>query len=339
MEVRTAIPLDKYTTMKLGGKARFMAPATSVEDVVTIYQNAEKQGLPVFVLGSGSNVVAHDDGFPGIVLLNRIKGVEVLSDDQVTCTIKVGAGENWDEFVDRTVEMMLSGVEAMSGIPGTVGASPVQNVGAYGQEVADTFVSLEAFDSQTNQVVTMTAEDCKFSYRNSIFRDGAKGRYCILSVTFRLHHTTPKPPFYTALQNYLDKNSITIYTPQNIRDAVLAIRKEKLPDPAERPNSGSFFKNAVIEKWQYEDLKSQYVDMPSFDMPGNKYKIPTGWLIEKAGLKGQLLHGMRVHDKNTLVLINESANSYADLEAARNEIIQAVYDKFRIQIQQEPLEI
>ncbi len=339
MEVRTAIPLDKYTTMKLGGKARFMAPATSVEDVIKIYQNAERQGLPVFVLGGGSNVVVHDEGFDGVVLLNRIKGFEILSDDKVTCTIKVGAGENWDEFVDRTVEMMLSGVEAMSGIPGTVGASPVQNVGAYGQEIADTFVSLEAFDSQSNQVVTIGHEDCKFSYRNSMFRDERRGRYCILNVTFRLYHSSPKPPFYAALQDYLDKNSINTYTHQNIRDAVLSIRKEKLPDPAERPNSGSFFKNAVIEKWQYKDLKSQYVDMPSYDMPGNKYKIPTGWLIEKAGLKGQLLHGVRVHDKNALVLINESANSYADLEAARDEIIQAVYDKFRIQIQQEPLEI
>jgi len=339
MDVHTNISLKNYTTMRLGGNARFMAPASTPDEVAMIYRNAKSQNLPIFVLGGGSNVVAHDDGYDGIVLLNRIKGFEVISDDKSTAVIKIGGGEIWDEIVEKTVEMGLSGIEALSAIPGTAGAAPVQNIGAYGQEVADTLVSLEAYDSQADQMVLITAENCGLSYRYSIFRGEASGRYCITSITLKLFYAPPKPPFYAALQQYLDEHNISMYTSKIIRDAVTAIRKDKLPDPAERPNTGSFFKNAIIEDWQFNDLKTKYPDMPSYDMPGGKYKIPTGWLIEQTGLKGELLHGMRVHDRNALVLINESASSYADLAAARGEIVQKVFDMFHIQIEQEPLEL
>lgn len=339
IQVHTNIPLQNYTTMRLGGPARAMASAASVEDIMTLYRNAKAQSLPIFVLGGGSNVLVSDQGFSGIILLNRIKSFEVLSDTTPEVVIKVGAGEIWDEIVEKTVEMGLSGIEALSGIPGTAGAAPVQNIGAYGQEVADALLSLEAYDSVSDSMVMLEASQLGFAYRHSIFRGDAAGRYCITSITLRLYRAAPQPPFYAALQKYLDDNSISLYTPQIIRQAVLAIRREKLPDPSERPNTGSFFKNAVIEGWQYQDLISRYPDMPSYDMPGGNYKIPSGWLIEQAGLKGELLHGMRVHDKNALVLINESASSYQDLAAARGEIIQRVYDMFHIQIEQEPLEI
>jgi UDP-N-acetylmuramate dehydrogenase len=161
----------------------------------------------------------------------------------------------------------------------------------------------------------------------------------ITSITLQLFKSAPQPPFYKALQDYFDAHNITLYTPQIIRDAVIAIRKEKLPDPAERPNTGSFFKNAIVEEWQLADLRKEYPDVPTYEMPDGRYKVPTGWLIEQAGLKGQLLHGMRVHDKNALVLINESAANYQDLADARAEIIGAVRDKFRIAIEQEPLEL
>lgn len=339
MDIHTAIPLKNYTTMRLGGDARFMVSATTVDDVVGIYRNAKQQNLPIFVLGGGSNVLANDEGYNGIVLLNRIKGFDIISDDASSATIKLGAGETWDEVVERTVEMGLSGIEALSAIPGTAGAAPVQNIGAYGQEVADTLLSLEAYDTETDQVVTLDAAQCQFAYRHSIFRGEAMGRYCITSVTLKLYRQTPQPPFYAALQAYFDENNISIFTPAIVRQAVMVIRKDKLPDPAERPNTGSFFKNAIIEDWQYQDLLAQYPDMPSYDMPDGGHKIPTGWLIEQTSLKGELLHGMRVHDKNALVLINESARSYADLAAARAEIIQKVYDQFHIQIEQEPLEM
>ena len=339
MDIHTNIPLKNYTTMRLGGNARFMTEVHTLDEVATICTNATSQQLPLFVLGGGSNIIVHDEGFDGIIVRNRIPGFEVINDTASETTIKIGAGENWDDVVRRTVEMNLSGIEAMSAIPGTAGAAPVQNVGAYGQEIADTLISLEAYDTQESQHVTLQAADCEFSYRHSIFRGRAAGRYIITSITIKLYKSAPQPPFYAAVQAYFDANNITLFTPQIVRDAVIAIRKDKLPDPTITPNTGSFFKNAIIEDWQMDELRTQYPDIPSYDMPDGKYKIPTGWLIEQAGLKGQTLHGMRVHDKNALVLINESATSYQDLADARSEIIGKVRDTFRIIIEQEPLEL
>lgn len=339
MDIHTNIPLKNYLTMRLGGNARFMGDARTPEDIAQSCKNARAQGLPVAILGGGSNTLAHDEGFGGLVLRNRLLGKEVVADDASTTTIAFGAGENWDECVQFTVERNLSGIEAMSAIPGTVGAAPVQNIGAYGQELADTFVSCQAYDIENDQFVTFRPEDCGFAYRHSVFRGSAAGKYVITSVTLRLHKTAPQPPFYKALQDYLDQHSITLYTVQTIRDAVTAIRTDKLPDPAERPNTGSFFKNAVVEDWRLNELLVDYPDMPHYDLGDKTYKVPTGWLIEQCGFKGQLLHGVRVHDKNTLVLINESATSFADLAAARDEIIGKVRDTFQVYIEQEPLEL
>jgi len=325
--------------MKLGGPARFFVEVHTTDELLKVYRNAALKNLPIFILGGGSNVIAKDDGFAGIVIRIRIPGFDIINDDINTTTIKIGAGESWDETVKKTVDMRLTGIEAMSAIPGTMGASPVQNIGAYGQEIADTLVSLEAYDSKTDQIVTLQNEQCGFSYRDSIFRSTEKGRYVITSVTIKLSKSLPQPPFYDSLQAYLDEHKITMFTQQTIRDAVMAIRADKLPDPSVKPNTGSFFKNAIIENWQLTDLKTTYPDMKVFDMGNGTSKIPTGWLIEQVGFKGQLLHGMRVHDKNALVLINESAASYNDLVWARDEIIGAIRDKFRIQVEQEPLEI
>lgn len=339
MEVHTNIPLKNFTTMKLGGPARFMVEVRTPEEAAAVYRNATSKNLPIFILGGGSNVIARDEGFAGIVIRVRIPGFDIVADDLNSTTIKIGAGENWDQVVKRTVDMRLSGIEAMSMIPGTAGAAPVQNVGAYGQEIAGTLVSLEAYDSQTDTMVMLANEACGFAYRDSIFRGDQKGRYIITSITLRLSKTLPAPPFYEALQTYFDTHNIHIFTQASVRDAVMAIRTEKLPDPTITPNTGSFFKNAIIDNWQLTDLKKSFPDIKVFDMGNGTSKIPTGWLIEQTGLKGQLLHGMRVHDKNALVLINESATGYNDLAVARDEIIGAVRDKFRIQISQEPLEL
>jgi len=188
-------------------------------------------------------------------------------------------------------------------------------------------------------MVRLTPEDCHFSYRDSIFRSKAKGRYVITSITLKLYHAAPQPPFYDAVQAYFDARQIELYTPQVVRSAVIEIRKDKLPDPAQRPNVGSFFKNSIVEDWQLHELQKEYPDIPNYAMPDGNYKVPTGWFIEQAGFKGELLHGIRVHDKNALVLINESAASYADLAAARDQIIGTVRDTFHILIEQEPLEM
>lgn len=339
MEIHTNIPLKNYTTMRLGGNARFMADARTPEEIAELSRNAQAQNLPLFVLGGGSNVIVHDEGFSGLVVRNRIPGFDILEEDSSHTVIRIGAGENWDDIVKRTVDMNLNGIEAMSAIPGTAGAAPIQNVGAYGQEIADTLISLEAYDRTNDSFIVLQNEDCGFSYRHSIFRGEASGRYIVTAITLRLYKTAPQPPFYKAVEDYFATNNITMFTPQIIRDAVIKIRMDKLPDPKTTPNTGSFFKNALIEDWQLAELKLEYPDMPSYDMPDGNFKIPTGWLIEQTGLKGKTLHGMRVHDKNALVLINESATCYQDLADARDEISGAVRDQFRITIEQEPLEI
>lgn len=339
MDIHTQIPLKNLTTMRLGGPARFFAEAHTPAEVQSVYKVAAEKNIPVFVLGGGSNVIARDEGYNGLILRIKIPGFEVIADDLHTTTIKIGGGEVWDSVAQRTVEMRLHGIEAMSGIPGSAGAAPVQNVGAYGQDISETLVSLEAYDTATDTFVTLQNEDCGFSYRTSMFRESSMGRYVITSITLKLSKSLPAAPFYESLQAYFDENNITVFTHQSVRDGVLAIRKEKLPDPTERPNTGSFFKNAIIEDWHLNELRTQFPDIKSYDMGNGTAKIPTGWLIEKAGFKGQLLHGMRVNDTQALVLINESAEHYADLAQAREEITNKIRDTFRISIEQEPLEI
>jgi len=339
MQIYTNIPLKNYLTMKIGGNARFMTEVHTPQELAEVYRNTKKQNLPVFILGGGSNVIATEKGFNGLIIRMKIMGFETVIEDDSSSTIKIGAGEDWDTVVEKTVQMNLSGIEAMSAIPGTAGAAPVQNTGAYGQEIADTLQSLEAYDSKTDSFVTLTNEECGFSYRNSIFRNKEYGRYVITSITLKLSKSLPQPPFYDSLQKYLDEHNIKIYTQEIIRNAVIEIRKEKLPDPKAMPNAGSFFKNGLVEKWQLESLKNINPNIPTYDMGDGTFKVPSGWLIEQTGLKGQLLHGMRVYDKNALVLVNESAKSYEDLALARDEIIGKVRDTFHIQIEQEPLQI
>ena len=339
MDIHTNIPLKNLTTMYLGGPTRFFAEVHSPEELREVYQNAAAKQVPIFVVGGGSNVIAHDEGYQGLILRMRIPGFEIVKDELNTMTIKIGAGENWDLAVARTVQMHLTGIETMSAIPGTAGAAPVQNIGAYGQEISETLVSVDAYDTSNNTFVTLQNSECGFSYRHSIFRGSEQGRYIITSITLTLSKNQPSAPFYDSLQAYIDEHSIQLITHESIRDAVIDIRKDKLPDPAVKPSAGSFFKNSLIEQWQLTDIQKNFPDIKTYDMGNGKFKVSTGWLIEKCGFKGQLLHGMRVNEKNCLVLINESATGYADLAAARDEIADKVRDTFQIQIEQEPLEI
>ena len=339
MEIQTNIPLKDYSTMHLGGPARFLTSVTSPEELAKAIQNAQANSLPFFVLGGGSNIIIEDKGFNGLIILNKIPGFEVLKQEDGKTYIKIGAGEVWDSVVARTVEMGLSGIEALSSIPGTAGATPVQNVGAYGQEIADTLVELEAYDTTKNAFVVLSADDCGFSYRNSIFKDPATRHHIITSITLALSLNHPSPPFYESLQTYLDAHNITYYTPSVIRDAVMAIRAEKLPDPSVYPNAGSFFRNPIIEMWQYNELLKDYPDMPSYPVDDKHVKIPAGWLIEAVGMKGYSAHGLKTHDKNALVIVNVSAQTYSDLEAFKEEIRGKVRDTFRISLVQEPEEL
>ena len=339
MDIRTDVSLKPYLTMQLGGNVHTMVDLYTNDDVVAVCTMARQQQAELFVLGGGSNTLAQDSGFAGIVARNRIPGFSVVAEDDKSTTITVGAGEVLDDIVAKTVASGLSGIEALSAIPGTAGAAPVQNVGAYGQEIADTLVSLEAYDRKQEHFVSLSAADCEFSYRHSIFRGREMGRYIITSITLRLRKGLPQPPFYQAVQDYLTAHAIAAPTPQDIRQAVMTIRANKLPDPAKLPNTGSFFKNAIISSEAFAQLQQYYPTVPHYALADGRVKVPSGWLIEQAGLKGSVLHGMKVHDKNAVVLINQSATSYHDLAAAREEIIRTVEEKFGITIVQEPLEM
>lgn len=341
MDFQTNIPLSQLTTMRIGGNAQLVARVASNVELQKVYQNYKKQGVPIYVIGGGSNLIVHDEGFSGVIIKNEIMGIAVLENTPSYARVRACSGENWDAFVKYTIDLGFSGIEAMSGIPGTAGASPVQNIGAYGQEISDTLESLEAYDTQTDSFVTLSWDDCNFSYRNSIFRGRDAGRYIITSITLSLGKEKPTPPFYDSLQKYLEtyKIDMNIVTLPIIRSAVLAIRLSKLPDPNKLPNAGSFFKNPIVEKWKADDLARTYNDMPAFPLDDKRTKIPAGWLIETVGLRGEVIYGMKVHDNNAVVLINESANSYANLAAARKEIIDKVYRQFSIKLEQEPLEL
>ncbi len=336
MKVLENVPLRDYATMRLGGPARYLTVVKKLVDLEEAANWALDRRLPILMLGGGSNIIVRDEGFPGLVIINHLKGFDIIEDTPEGAVVRIAAGENWDEAVERTVRHRLSGIEALSLIPGSTGATPVQNVGAYGQEIADTFIELQAYDLQTRQLVTLSKEDCGFSYRNSIFKPLGNRRYLIVNITLGLFKENPTPPFYPRLQKFLDDHHITKYTPQIIRDAVIAIRTQRLPDPEKIPNTGSFFKNPLVSKWLYDDLRAKYPDIPGYDQPDGQIKIPAGWLLDKAGLRNYADYGMRTYVNNALVFVNEDARSYADLARFRDEICNVIETRFRIKLEQEP---
>lgn len=336
MIIRENVPISELTTMRLGGKARYVIEITTEKEVHEAYTFADEKELPVYILGSGSNIIGRDGGFEGIILINKIMGMGVAEPEKDgMIDLYANGGELLDDFVAFGVEKGFHGMEALSSIPGTVGAAPVQNVGAYGQDISQSLISVRAYDQILEDYVDLPVYDLDLSYRHSIFNSGNKvGRYFITQITVRLTREQMQPPFYNSLQRYLDENNIREYTPQNIRKAVMAIRASKLPDPSEIASSGSFFKNVYLQTDE-EIAEAEAKGIPVWE--GGK--IPAGWLIENAGLKGKVFHGMRVCDKASLVLINESARDYADLAAAREEIIKQVKDKFGYTLEQEPMEL
>jgi len=336
MNIRENVPISELTTMRLGGNARYVIEVTSEDDVEPAYAFADDKELPIYVLGSGSNIIGRDGGFNGVVLVNKIMGMGVYGEERDgTIELYANSGELLDDFVAYSVARGWHGMEALSAIPGTVGAAPVQNVGAYGQDISQSLVLVRAYDQLLEDFVDIPAYDMDLSYRHSIFNSGDKvGRYFITKVVVRLNREHMEPPFYNSLQAWLDEHHISVYTPDIIRHAVCEIRAAKLPDPKMIASSGSFFKNVYLTSDE-EIAAAKARGIPVWD--GGK--IPSGWLIEHAGLKGREFHGMRVSDKASLVLINESAHDYADLAAAREEIIRIVREKFGYTLEQEPMEL
>lgn len=317
--------------MQIGGTAHSLVHVRTEIELVDAIEYAEKNELHIKMIGHGSNIIWSGD-FDGLIIVNEIMGFTV-EDTMLT----IGAGENWDTVVKSSVDIGLTGIEYLSLIPGTAGATPVQNVGAYGAEIADTLVSIRAYDSEEFRFVELTNEECEFGYRKSRFNTHDKDRFYITSISLKLSKGNPMPPFYKALEEYLDEHSITDYSPKNIRDAVIAIRESKLPDPKQVANCGSFFKNPIITKSQYITLHKQYESMPSWDVESG-VKIPAAWLLEQAGFTNYKDEktGMGTYEKHPLVIVNFSANSVNDLQDFIQKIKNTVHDNFGIDLEVEP---
>lgn len=338
MKVQENVSISSLTTMRLGGSARFVVTVSDVDDIMKALDFAKERNLPFWFMGGGANTIGHDDGFNGVIILNRLTGIEVLDESDTEITIKGMGGVVWDDFVSFACEKGYSGIEAMSMIPGTLGAAPVQNIGAYGQDLSQVLVSVEAFDVKTGRFVELQKSEIASGYRKTRFNSGSDvGRFFITAVIVRLKKGELKPPFYNSLQRYIDEHNETDFSPQNIRRMVCEIRNSKLPDPETTASAGSFFKNVYLEREQADIAESKGI--PLWRDENGRGKVNSGWLIEQCGLKGKTLYGFMVSDKAALILINQSAKNYKDLELARGEIIQAVKDKFGITLEQEPVEI
>lgn len=337
LDLQEHVSLADYCTMHLGGPARYLCTVDSKESLAEAVDWANDQGLKILMLGGGSNMVFGEEGFDGLVIIDHIMGVETVENDDDSTTFKVGAGEKWDKFVKKTVEMNLSGIEALSLIPGSVGGTPIQNVGAYGQEVGQTLVEIEAYDSIEKSFMTLTKDDLDLAYRSSNLKVPIEQRrYFVSHVTLKLQKTmTLIRPLYEALERYFVEHNIDELTAATVREAVIAIRTYKLPDPEKIPNSGSFFANPIVDAEVYEAIKSTYPEVRAYPYQG-QYKLAAGWLIEAAGLKDYAAHGLKTYDKQALVIVNESAEDATDLMKFRDEIIAKVKEKFNVTLEQEP---
>ena len=315
-------------------KARYMArieSSTELED----FSN-QLAGIPdkPLVLGGGSNILFTRD-VDGWVVKNEISGIEVAGEDNDHVYVKTGAGENWHRFVLFCIDNNLSGVENLSLIPGNTGASPMQNIGAYGVELKDVFHKLEAWHIEDKAWVIFSNADCKFGYRESVFKRVYKDQFIISAVTFKL---LKKPAFnisYGAIEQELNKMGVTELSIRAISDAVIRIRSSKLPDPAVIGNAGSFFKNPEIDLLQFNELKNQYPTIVGYPLPGNQVKLAAGWLIEKAGWKGFREGDAGCHEKQALVLINYGHAKGAEIYALSEKILQDVYKKFGVLLERE----
>ena len=379
LKIEENVPIRNLVTMRIGGPAHFVITVTSKEEIPEAFQFAKERNLPVCVLGGGANTFAKDEGFNGVIILDRIMGISEVknpegesSEDKSSegessegkspedkssdgesseggdiAYFKAYGGEQWDDLVTYVSERGYSGIEAMAGIPGTAGAAPVQNIGAYGQEVTQVIVSVDAYDTKTGEFVVIPASEMKMSYRKSIFNSGENvGRYFIYATTVRVKKGQLNPPFYRSLQAYVDEHHETDFSPLNIARMVKAVRNSKLPDPEKIASAGSFFKNVYLTAEEADEAEARGIQVwrnakeVGPDSPEKRTNlVNSGWLLEEAGLKGKVFHGMKVSEKAALILINEDAKTYADLAAAREEIANIVFEKFGFRIEQEPDEI
>ncbi|UCS92952.1 UDP-N-acetylmuramate dehydrogenase [Echinicola marina] len=330
MKIQENISLKPYNTFQIDKKARFFTKVNSKDELIAAIEFSKVKNIPLFILGGGSNILITKDVFALVVKID-ITGIEVTKEDDEHIWVRVGAGEVWHEFVLKAIQNQWAGVENLSLIPGTVGASPMQNIGAYGVEIKEVFDHLEAINRDTLESELFDKEKCNFGYRESIFKNKEKDHYVISHVTFKLSKKTNFNISYGAINETLSKMGITKdqLTIKAVSDAVISIRESKLPNPKEIGNAGSFFKNPTISIEQYEALKKQYPDIPGYTQETG-IKVPAAWLIEKSGWKGKTFGPIGVHKHQPLVLVNYGDGDGETIKALSEKIQKDIQKKFNI---------
>lgn len=335
MDIQKNISLKPYNSFGIDVQAQAFAHFSTVNELQEILEWARKEKfLQKLILGGGSNLLLSKN-FDGLVLKNGIPGTFLVDADTEHYYVKVGAGENWHRFVMHCVDQNYAGLENLSLIPGNVGASPMQNIGAYGVEIKDVFHELEAFHVEDQRVDVFRKEDCRFGYRESIFKSALKNQYVILNVTFKLNRNPIFHTAYGAIMAELDKMKISDLTIHSIAKAVIRIRESKLPDPKLLGNAGSFFKNPEIDADGFRELKIKFPDIIGYDLPGHKVKLAAGWLIEQCGWKGFRDGDAGCHAQQALVLVNYGNAKGEDILNLSNKIISSVKNRFGVTLEKE----
>ncbi len=338
LEIKKNVSLETLNTFKVAGKAKYFAEINSVDHLKEAIEFAKKNKLSIFILGGGSNVLISDKSFDGLVLKMNIKGVS-WKETEDSVEVTAGAGETWDEVVKESVERNLYGLQNLSGIPGSVGGAPVQNIGAYGAEIKDVLRSVEVFDKEKSVFLNFSNEDCKFGYRDSIFKTKEGARYVIIKVTLSLKKNSSLNLSYKDVTLYFASKK-HIPTLKEVRQAILEIRNKKFPDLSKVGTAGSFFKNPIVSKEKYDELLRKYPNMPSYALPNSLVKIPLAWIIDKVcGLKGKREDNVGTFENQAIVLVNWNGATGTEIKNFAEKIKKEVKAKTGIEVEMEVQEI
>ena len=327
------VSLQPYNTFGLSAQAKLMTRVTDVTSLQDVLADSSVANEERFILGGGSNILLTKD-IDGLVIKNEIGGIELVDDTRDSFVVKSGAGVVWHELVMHCIENGYAGIENLSLIPGNVGAAPMQNIGAYGVEMKNVFHSLEAVEMATGEVRNFNAEECQFGYRESVFKRKLKGQYIISSVTLNLRKTPQLNTSYGAIEQELERLKLSSPTIQDVSKAVISIRQSKLPDPKELGNSGSFFKNPLVETTAFDELRKMHPTIPGYPA-GDKTKLAAGWLIEQCGWKGKVVGNTGSHAMQALVLVNYGNATGLEVYELSAKIMQSVYNTFGVQLERE----
>ncbi len=333
--MKTNVDLRPFNSFGFHAVAKHFVEINEIQELEALIRSQVFKHEKYLILSGGNNILFQNEVFDGLVVYINTKGIEILKEGGNEVMVRAQAGEDWPDFVRFCVGKGWHGVENLAHIPGKVGAAPVQNIGAYGMELKDSFSQCEAMDLVTGETKVFTKEECRFGYRESVFKGELKGRYVITSVDFLLKKDAPLHLEYGNIKSYLEQNGIGNPTLQQLHDAICAIRDAKLPDVKQIGSAGSFFKNPVIEKAQFDALQKDYPTMPHYDEPDGKVKVPAGWLIEQAGWKGWRDEHVGVYDKQALVLVHFGGGKGEDIVYLAKRIQDSVEEKFGIRISPE----